>query len=378
MKIAFIGQKGIPTKQGGIEKHVEELSTRLAKAGFDVSVYSRPHYTKSDRKSYRGVRLINLPSLPTKHLDAISHTLFSSVHALFQNYDVIHYHGVGPSLLSFIPRLFAPRAKVVVTFHCLDREHQKWGAFAKLMLTLGEWTACHFPHETIVVSETLKKYCEYNFKKEVTYIPNGVSRANGKKILDQKILAKYNLKSGEYFLAVSRLIQHKGIHTLIEAYQKIRTQKKLVIVGAGAHTDEYVNQLLDLAEKNKNIIFTGQIDGEPLEAIFRNAYLFVQPSQSEGLSIALLEAMSYGVPVIASDIKENLEVVGQAGLKFRNKNAFDLANKLNYAEKNPKEIKYLAFTAKQAVAEKYDWNDIVKKTGRLYKNLASERKLAIA
>ncbi|MFA5047783.1 MAG: glycosyltransferase [Patescibacteria group bacterium] len=158
MKVAFIGQKGIPTKQGGIEKHVEELSTRLAQAGFDVTVYSRPHYTGQKQKVYfyKKVQIINLPSLVTKHLDAISHTFLASLHALFQNYNVIHYHGVGPSLMSFIPRIFNPRAKVIVTFHCIDRQHQKWGIFAKTMLGLGEWTACHFPHETIVVSQTLQ------------------------------------------------------------------------------------------------------------------------------------------------------------------------------------------------------------------------------
>mgnify|MGYP000092701035 FL=1 len=172
MKIAFIGQKGIPTQQGGIEKHVEKLSVKLANLGFEVTVYSRPYYTKDDRKTYeyQGVKIINLPSIKTKNLDAISHTFLATFHALFQDYDIIHYHGVGPSLMSFIPRIFKPKTKIIATFHCIDRQHQKWGTFAKLMLSFGEWAACHFPHETIAISQILKKYCYYRFDLSLIHI----------------------------------------------------------------------------------------------------------------------------------------------------------------------------------------------------------------
>ncbi len=370
MKIAFIGQKGIPTKQGGIEKHVEELSVRLADLGFDVTVYSRPYYTGDTRKSYeyKGVKIINLPSLKTKNLDAISHTFFSSIHALFQDYDVIHYHGVGPSLLSFIPRIFKPRAKVVATFHCIDRQHQKWGLIAKAMLAAGEWSACRFPHETIAISKILKKYCYYRFDKEVNYIPNGVSVAPS--VNDQKWLAENGLEQGKYIVTVSRLVRHKGVHTLIDAYNQIATDKKLVIVGDGANTDDYVSQVKDMAKGNKNIVFAGLKSGEELAAIFRNAGLFVQPSEAEGLSIALLEAMAYGVPAIISNIEENQEPAEGFALEFINKNSKSLASKLDYALTHETEMKALAEKAKNRADKDYNWDNIAKDTAKLYCTLA--------
>lgn len=367
MKIAFIGQKGIPTKQGGIEKHVQELSLKLAKADFDITVYCRPHYTKSNKTKYRGIKIVNLLSLKTKHLDAITHTFITSIHAIFQNYDIIHYHGVGPSLMAWIPRIFSPKTKVVATFHCIDRRHQKWGIFARLMLALGEWAACNFPHETIVVSQTLKKYCEYRFERDTVYIPNGVQISNLKR--KSQILSKYGLKKDNYILAVSRLVKHKGIHTLIEAYQKTKTNKKLVIVGTGSNTSNYVDYLKELAKGNKNIIFTGQQSGQNLETLFSNAYLFVQPSEAEGLSIALLEAMGYGLPVVISDIEENLEVVSGFGLKFKNKNVTDLTKKLKLAVNRPASIKKQAQLAKRKINKKYNWNDITKQTIALYKDV---------
>jgi glycosyltransferase involved in cell wall biosynthesis len=364
MKIALIGQKGIPAKQGGIERHVEELSIRLADAGLNVSVYSRPHYSGNKLK-YKNVNLINLPSLNTKHLDAITHTFISSIHALFQDYDVIHYHGVGPSLLSWIPRVFKPRTKVVATFHCLDRKHQKWNSFARLMLSLGERSACLFPHQTISVSKTLKKYCEYRFDKKTTYIPNGFSVNT--EVSNTSILSKHNLKKDNYILVASRLVKHKGIHTLIEAYNKISTNKKLVIAGEGANTIDYVNEIRQMARKNKNIIFVGEQTGGNLKALFENAYLFVQPSEAEGLSIALLESMSYNLPLLASDIEENMEVINGVALKFKNKDVNDLAKKLKQAVDNPAYIKNKAMLAKKSVDKNYNWDNITKETINLYK-----------
>ena len=373
MKIAYIGQKGIPTKQGGIEKHVEELSTRLARMGFDISVYSRPHYTSVDKKNYthKKVNVINVPSLNTKNLDAITHTLMASIHAVTKGYDIIHYHGVGPSLLSWIPRIFSPKSKVMVTFHCTDRLHKKWGIFAKLMLTLGEWTSCKFPHQTITASKILQGYCEKHYKTKTNYIPNGVSVKKGK---DTEILKKLGIKKGGYLLTVSRLIQHKGIHTLIKAYNQLQTNKKLVIVGDGSKTDSYVKQLKKISENNKNIIFAGRHEGNDLSTIFKNAYTFIQPSESEGLSIALLEAMNYGVPLIISDIDENKEPTNGNALEFNNKNHMDLARQINFAIKHPNFIKEKAQAAKKHAIKYYNWNDIARKTANLYEAVAEKKR----
>lgn len=373
MRIAFIGQKGVPAKQGGIEKHVEELSARLAKGGFDVSVYSRPHYAGNRKSSFNGVNIISLPSLNTKHLDAITHTLLASIHASFGNYDVIHYHGVGPSLLSWIPRLLSPRAKVVATFHCNDRLHQKWGMVAKLALTVGEWATCAFPHQTITVSRTLQAYCLKHFGRQAAYIPNSTAI---RKYKATGILKKLGIEKGGYILSVSRLVQHKGIHTLIQAYNETATHKKLVIVGDGANTGKYVAKLKELAAGNPKIIFAGKLTGDDLATVFANAAVFVQPSEAEGMSIALLEAMGYGLPMVISDIAENIEPAGGCALEFRNRNRFDLALKLAFALSHRKHMAKLAKAARIRVLKEYDWREIAKQTGALYRSLSASGKSA--
>lgn len=374
MKIAFIGQKGIPAKQGGVEKHVQELSTRLVAAGFDVTVYSRYHYTKNKAKTYKGVNVINLPSLNTKHLDAISHSFLATIHAIFSGATIIHYHGVGPSLLAWIPRLVSPKTTVISTFHTIDRHHQKWGIMARLMLGLGERAACRFPHQTIAVSQVLKKYCAYRFDCETTYIPNGVKVTETE--AKSTILKKFDLKPQEYVFVASRLVQHKGIHTLIKAYQQTTTNKKLVIAGDSSNTSMYVEQLKIMARADKRIVFVGQQTGADLETLFRNAYLFVQPSETEGLSIALLEAMAYEVPLLISNIEENQEATAGLALEFTNRNTNDLARQLNFALKHPNFIKRQARLAKTRVSKEYDWDDITQQTVALYKNTVTEQALA--
>lgn len=369
----MIGQKGIPAVYGGIEKHAQELAVRLYDQGNEVFAYTRPYYTAKTKKQYNGINLISVPSIKTKHFDAISHTLFSTIHALFSNYDIIHYHAVGPALLSFIPRIFKPKTKIVVTFHCLDRQHQKWGAFAKLMLWLGERAACKFAHEVITVSRTLRDYCYEVYNTQTNYIPNGISAVQNVKpsIINQK----YNLKEDDYIIVVSRLIPHKGIQYLISAYKQIETDKKLVIVGDSSFTDEYVKQLKKQAADRADIIFTGFQSGQVLEELFSNAYAYVQPSESEGLPIAVLEAASYGKCVLASDIPANLEIVRECGLSFENKNVADLTEKLQYIIDNPDEVDKTGKYARKYVLENYNWDDISKKVNKLYKKAVNQSSL---
>lgn len=364
----MIGQKGIPALSGGIERHVEELSVRLAKAGHEVFVYTRPYYTSPTLKKYMGVNLISLSSIKTKCLDAITHTFLASLHALFQNYDIIHYHGVGPATLSFIPRLFS-RAKVVVTFHCQDKYHQKWGRVARAYLTFGELASCKFPHRTIAVSKTIQKFCRDRFKKEVDYIPNGVNANSEFQIQNSKILDRFGLEKNGYILTVARLIKHKGIHHLIQAYKNLKTDKKLVIVGDSVFTDNYVKYLKDLAKDNKDIIFCGEQRGKNLAQLFRNAYLYIHPSEREGLSITILEALSFGRCVLASDIPENKEVILNYGFIFKNKNIKDLKDKLEFLLTNPELVSSTGEKAQAYLKENYNWEDIVKKTIKLYQSL---------
>ena len=277
MKIAMIGQKGIPCLLGGVERHVEELSTRLVKDGHKVLVYARSYYTPKDTKEYKGVRIIHLPTVKSKYLDAIFHTFLSSVHVLFQDVDIIHFHAIGPSFLCFIPKILKPQAKVIATFHCKDWEHQKWGILARTFLRMGAWIAVNIPDKTIVVSKTLRKYCRDKYGEDCEYIPNGVKvKDNSEQITDNSKqiteIRKFGLERNGYILTVARLIKHKGIHYLIKVYNKLETNKKLVITGEGFHTDKYVKYLKSLAGSNKNIIFTGFKTGQDLEDLFKNAY----------------------------------------------------------------------------------------------------------
>ncbi|HPA25765.1 MAG TPA: glycosyltransferase family 4 protein [bacterium] len=384
-KIAFIGQKGIPITQGGVERHVEELSLRLSRNGYDVYVYTRPHFVPKEYKKYDNVNLISLPSLRTKNFDAISHTFLATLHAVFKlKADVIHYQGVGPSILSWLPKILNYNIKVVTTVHSADWDHQKWSFFAKFMLELGAKFACKFADETIAVSRSLQKYCLSRNKGEATYIPNGVPLPDKNNELADKVLAGFNLEKQQYLLVVSRLIKHKGVHYLIEAFKRLKDRDgaskkmadlKLVIVGSTAFTENYQKFLLKLTRDRKDIIFTGIQTGANLDALYRNCYLYAQPSESEGLSISVLEAMSYGKAVLVSDIEENLELIsgnaesGSVGFDFQNKNVNDLAQKIAILYNNPQIVHQVGAKARNHVKLYYNWEEITTRTEKIYKNI---------
>ncbi len=366
MRIIFIGQKGIPATSGGVEKHVEDLAVRLVADGHDVFAYTRKNYTPSTLKEYKGVKLISLPSVNSKHFDAISHTFLASLDIVFrQKADVVHFHSIGPSLLSWLIKIFKPKTLLVATFHSQCYNHQKWGIIAKMFLHLGEKMICSIPDKTITVSKSLTDYAMYKYDKKTYYIPNGVEMP---KLKEADEIKKWGLEKGNYIVSVSRLVRHKGIQYLIKAYKQAKTDKKLVIVGDGAFTDDYVQELRELALDNPNIIFTGNQSGDVLRELFSNAYLFVQPSESEGLSIALLEAMSYGLPVLVSDISENVEIVDGDGFIFENRNITDLLSKLNsILALNEDLLRENIERLKAKITSEYNWNKIVKDIEILYK-----------
>ncbi len=365
MKIYFIGQKGIPAKSGGVEKHVEELSSRLARAGHEVFVYTRLKYTGKNLKKYQGVNLINLPNIATKHLDAISHTFRACWDLRKREVDIIHFHSIGPASLIWLAKLLKPGVPVIFTFHTKCYTHKKWGLIAKAYLRFGELSGCLLADKTIVISRQLVQYTKAMYNTKAAYIPNGVSQLKAVKAANIK---KWGLEKDNYILLVSRLVGHKGVHYLIEAYKQLKTNKKLVITGDGAYTDKYVKELKTRAQGNKNIIFTGDQTGRTLAELFSNAYLFVQPSESEGLSIALLEAMSYGKCVLYSDIPENQEAAAGAGYSFVNKNIASLKNKLKYLLNHPDRVLSRGESGRARVKEYYNWNNITKEVIGVYKN----------
>lgn len=365
MKVAMIGQKGIPAIFGGIERHVEELTARLTDIGVDVIVYGRRWYC-GDREAKTKGRLIFTPSIHTKHWDAISHTFFSTLHAIFiEKPDVIHYHGVGPSLLSWLPRLLSPRTRVIVTFHSLDRTHDKWGWFARTALRTGEWTACRFADRTIAVSRSLENYCRDVYGVDTSYIPNGVTAFPES---NSGLLTEWNLVPGRYILFVGRLIKLKGVHTLISAYRQLpaelRNRYPLIITGE-ACDPAYVRDLTKLS-RGSNVKFVGNQTGAKLAALFRDATVFVQPSECESMPIVVLEATGEAVPTITSDIAAHREILGDAGTYFESKNILELANCLQAKLNDIPTAKEAAKAMAPMVNEKYAWKKIAAETKDVY------------
>lgn len=381
MKIAMIGQKTVPFiggKSGGIERHVEELSVHLAEDKYNIIAYSRKYLVEKAIKEYKKIKIIYTPSIPTKNLDTITHVFTSTIHALFQGVDIIHYHGVGPATLSWIPRIFKPRVKVIVTFHSIDRFHKKWGWFARLYLGFGEWASCKFPHITIAVSRSIQQYCKHRYDKEVLYIPNGTNLHKTEDAHDNKI-RKFGISKDSYILTAARLIKHKGIHYLINAYRQIEKYygsdaqkwpgkkiRPLIIIGAPSYTDDYLEYLKKIAGDSPNIIFAGFQSGETLAQLFANAYLYVHPSEAEGLPITILEAMSYGTCVLVSNIPENMESIDHAGFSFQTKNVNDLYEMLAYLLDYPLGVKEHGKKCKNFIKQNFNWADIVKDIEKVY------------
>jgi glycosyltransferase involved in cell wall biosynthesis len=365
MRVAMIGQKGIPATYGGVERHVDEIARRLVPMGIDVDVFCRLHYTPADA-TYHGVRLLRRPSVHTKHLDAITHVSWATLESMFRRYDVVHYHALGPALLAGLPRLTG--ARTVVTVHGLDWKREKWGRFARWFLHRCEGPAVHLPDRTIVVSKTLREHFRTRHGSETTFIPNGTSLPQPRPA--KKILS-LGLTPGKYVLFVGRLVPEKGVHFLCEAFSRIDTDMTLALAGGLSFSGGYAEQLKRYeGERIKRLDY---VFGEALEELWSNAYCVVQPSTMEGLSIALLEALSYGRCVLVSDIPENLEVAEECALSFRSQDVGDLREKLQHLIRNPEVVKQYGERARRHILAHYSWDTVAEATAELYRSLAPRR-----
>lgn len=358
MKIAMLGQKGIPASYGGIERHVEELATRLVERGHDVTVYCRPHYTRMSGE-YRGVKLVGIPSVRTKHLDTATHCALSLPHVLAQRYDIVHFHALGPSIFASIPRIFG--AKTAVTVHGLDWQREKWGKIATWILKRCEHSSVFFPSRAIVVSRALREYFWRKYGITVTYIPNGTNLPH---VREAETIREMGLEPGGYVLFVGRLVPEKGCHYLLDAFSKIDTDLDLVIAGGTSFSTDYVDLLH--AKATGDTRFLGYVYGDVLDELYSNARLFVLPSDVEGLPIALLEAMSFGNCCLTSDIAENLEVIGDCGETFRQGDPEDLAANLSSLLADPDKCRSLGERARRHVLETYDWDGVTLHTEAIY------------
>jgi glycosyltransferase involved in cell wall biosynthesis len=379
MKIAVIGVKAIPASQGGIERHAEELYTRLAARGHEVTVFCRSNAT-DDCSKYKGVRIKSLPSINTKHLDTITNVLLASILSVFSDYDIVHYHAIGPSLLSFIPRV-RKRIAVCTTIHGLDWQRKKWGRPAAAMLKMGEKCASFFSHSIIAVSNDLTTYFNDKYPKcKVHYIPNGTNKPIPR--IPGRALSSWGVEPRRYILYAGRLVPEKGCHHLLAAYKELKTDVRLVVAGAGSHSKDYVSSLHDMAQQDPRVVFTGFTSGLPLEELFSNALGFVLPSDLEGLPIALLEALGYGLPAVCSDIPPHLEVgrIGQTGqngiLFFKPGSADDLRRKLRELLTDSRNLRRQANHVRAILFEIYDWDVITEATEVVYSSIAKANKKA--
>lgn len=373
-RVAMIGQKRIPSREGGVEIVVSELSTRLVERGYEVDAYNRSGYHVSGKefeehgkkgKFYNGTRLIVIPTFRNGKLNAIVYAFLATLRALFGRYDVIHYHAEGPCAMLFIPKLFGIR--VVATIHGLDWQRAKWGNFASYVLKFGEKMAARYADEVIVLSENVQNYFKETYGRETKYICNGIARPEMKKA--DVIMQKYGLEKDGYILFLARLVPEKGLHYLIEAFRGIETGKKLVIAGGSSHSHEYMQRIETMASRDPRIIMTDFVQGRILEELYSNAYLFVLPSDVEGMAISLLEAMSYGNCCLVSDIEENLEVVGDKAAAFKKGNVADLKRQLGRLIENKELVEQYKSGAQDYICDKYNWEDVVERTCRLYTNL---------
>jgi glycosyltransferase involved in cell wall biosynthesis len=358
LRVAFIGGRGVVSKYSGIETYYEEVGARLAEMGHEVTVYCRNYFTLP-LKEFCGMRLVRLPTIRSKHLETLVHTVLSTVHALFQNYDIVHYHALGPALFSRFPRWWG--TKTVVTVQGLDWQRRKWGGVASLVLRLGEMASVRLPSGTMVVSQALRERYRERHGVETFYVPNGgVLRERGEagKIFD------WGLTPGKYILFLGRLSPEKGCHLLVEAYERMNTDVKLVLAGASSYSDDYSRELRTHASDRIKIL--DWVSGETLDQLLTNAMLFVLPSDLEGLSLALLDAMGAGLCVVASDVAENREVVAGAGYTFRWGDAGDLADRLRFLIANPAVREAAGRTAKARVREHYQWPKIAEEIERAY------------
>lgn len=365
MKIAMIGHKRVPSREGGVEIVVEELSTRMVKNGHEVDIYNRSgcdimnnEKKYKQYKKYKGCKLITIPTVKWKKLNAIVYSLNATLRAAIGRYDVIHYHAEGPCATLPIAKLFG--IKTVATIHGLDWQRSKWGGFATKFLKFGEKMAAKYADDIVVLSKNVQLYFLKTYNRETTYIPNGINKPKYEN--DKIINNKYGIEKDEYILYLARIVPEKGLHYLVEAYNNLITDKKLVIAGGSSHTDEYFEKIKNMASNNSNIIMTGFVDGKLLDSLYNNAYIYVLPSDIEGMPISLLEAMSYNNCCLTSDIPEMKEVIEENGITFQKSNITDLKNKIQFLCDNKDIVDAYKKEASDFIINKYNWDKIVDNT----------------
>ena len=371
LRIAVFGQKRL-SREGGVEIVVKELCTRMAQQGCQVTCYNRSghhvsgaEYDDIDNTNYEGIRQKCVPTIEKKGLAAVSASAFAALYSAFGKYDVVHIHAEGPAFFSWLPKMFGKR--VVVTIHGVDWQREKWqSGFGSKFIRQGEKNAVKYADEIIVLSKDVQDYFKETYGRETHFIPNGVNRPQIRKA--NLITEKFGLKKDSYILFLGRLVPEKGIRYLVEAFKNVKTDKKLVIAGGSSDTDPFMEELKGLAKDDERILFTGFVQGAMLDELYSNAYIYTLPSDLEGMPLSLLEAMSYGNCCLVSDIPECAEVVEDKALIFKKADVQDLQEKLQDACDHPQKVEAYKKQAADFICEKYNWDEVVKETMKLYRN----------
>jgi glycosyltransferase involved in cell wall biosynthesis len=361
IRVAFIGGRGMVSKYSGIETYYEEVGKRLVEMGHDVTVYCRSYFTPA-LSTHEGMRLVRLPTFRSKHLETLVHTSLSTVHAMFSGCDIVHYHAQGPALFSFFPRLVGK--KTVVTVQGQDWQRKKWGRFASLTLRLGELASARLPNRTMVVSQALERHYRNAYGVQTTYVPNGSMIRNR---VAPSQLPEWGLEPDNYILFLGRLSPEKNCRLLIEAYENLDTRAKLVLAGGSSYTNGYVDELRK--HQSEQVVFLDWVYGSALDELLTNAALFVLPSDLEGLSLALLDAMGAAVCVLTSDIPENREVIADTGFTFQPGDAADLTRMLRLLLSDANARTVAGGKAQARVREHYLWPRIATQIAHSYVEL---------
>jgi glycosyltransferase involved in cell wall biosynthesis len=373
ISIVHFGQKNCMSREGGVEIVVGELSKRQAASGNNVTCINRTSKaigTKLKNEYWNGVKIKYAPTIDKKGLAAVTSSFFASISSAFGSYDIVHIHAEGPNFFSFIPKLF--RKKVISHVHGIDWMRDKWGGgFGSKFIRQGEKNLVKCADKVIVLNKPQHDYFKKNYGIEAVIIPNGIDKLEN--VSPSLIKTKYNLEKDGYILYLSRLVPEKRADLLIDAYKKVKTNKKLVIAGGTSDTDIYVKKLKDLAKNNKNIIFTGHVEGQILSELYSNAYIYVLPSDIEGMPISLLEALSYGNCCLTSDIEEITDTAGPMLTTFKKGNLNELVAKLEYLIENENVVDDFKGKSSKYICEQYNWDETNKQIMNLYHEVLNVR-----
>jgi glycosyltransferase involved in cell wall biosynthesis len=362
LKIAILGTRGIPANYGGFETFAEECGARLAAKGHEVTAYGRSHYVDRSIRRYRGVRIVVFPSLRFKYLDTIFHTFLSVVHAFFKGYDAILICNAANSVFAWIPRLRG--AAVVVNVDGIERLRLKWNRLGKKWYHCSEYFSTRFPNAIVTDAKVIEQYYLVKYGSRSTFIPYGAvtEKPAGRKQLD--LLA---LSPGNYFLYVSRLEPENNAHLVVKAFEKVRTGRKLIVVGDAPYAREYIESVKSTSDPR--IVFTGAIYGDGYKELMANAFCYIHATEVGGTHPALLEAMGQANVIIANGTPENIETLGGAGILYARNDPEDLARKMQEVEDEPEACSHFGKLALERAEREYCWDDIVSSYERLFERV---------